>query len=96
MARFFDISLGGLGDDREVVEEDLRVDAKDLVVAVDCGPLSELAPKFGAADAGDDRTDNLVSLNKQGDGGAGRVRCGSGGRVGLGDQLVCALEFTQS
>src|SRR6266536_6506832 len=63
---------GGCGwCDAEVVEEPLHADAEGLVVTVDGGPVRGLAAAAGAADAGDDRRDDVVAEGKQGGDGAG-------------------------
>ena len=47
------------------MEEDLHADAEALVVTVDSGPAGGLAAHAGAADAGDDRGDDLVAEGEQ-------------------------------
>jgi hypothetical protein len=63
---------GGRGDrrDPEVVEEGLHADAEGFVVAVDDGPVRGFASAAGAADAGEDRGDDLVAEGEQGSDGA--------------------------
>jgi len=55
------------------VEEGLHADAEGLVVAVHAGPDGGFAPEAGAADAGEDRADDLVADGEQGGDGAGRA-----------------------
>ena len=57
--------------DAEVAEEGLHGDAEGFVVAVDGSPGGGLASDPGAADAGEDRCDDLVAEGEQGGDGAG-------------------------
>ena len=57
-----------------MVEQRLHADAQSLVVAVDAGPVSRLAAPAGAADAGQDRGDDVVAEGEQGGDGSGSLR----------------------
>jgi hypothetical protein len=63
-----------------------------FVVAVDAGPVRGLASLAGAADAGEDRCDDLVTECEQGCDGAGGVEGDvvSPGPCGLGDEVLAA------
>ncbi len=62
------------GCDAEVVEEGLHADAEGFVVAVHASPDGGFASHAGAADAGQDRADDLVTEGKQAGDGAGSLR----------------------
>ena len=57
--------------DAEVLEEGLHADAEGFVVAVDGGPGGGFAALAGAADAGQDRGDDLVAEGQHGGDGTG-------------------------
>jgi len=67
---------GDSGVDAQVLEERLHADAEIFVVAVDGGPAGGLASSaLGAADAGEDGGDDLVTQGEQGrDGARGQGR----------------------
>src|SRR5262249_34399741 len=75
-----------------MAEEGLQVDAELLVVAVDSGPGLGLAALARAADASQDRGDDLVAEGEQSGDGAGGAWTQVVGAVsaGLVDQLLAA------
>ena len=59
-----------------MLEQGLHANAEVLVVAVDGGPGFGFTAHSGAADAGEDRCDDMVSQGEQGaDGEIGRASC---------------------
>ena len=70
----------------------MHIDAESFVVTVDAGPVRGFASHAGAADAGEDRGDDLVAEGEQGgDGarGAGRDVVAAG-PAGFVDELFAA------
>jgi hypothetical protein len=83
---------GCCGGDSEVGEEGLHVDPEGFVVSVGLGPVSGLAAASWAADAGQDRADDLVTQGEQGGDGAGGLRWDvvAARPAGLVDQVFAA------
>ena len=79
-----------------MLEERLHVDADLLVVAVNVGPGGRFASPAGAADAGEDRCEDLLAQGQQGgDGARGlRFQVVAAGPAGFGDEVLAA-EFAQ-
>src|SRR6266571_1880781 len=81
------------GVDAQVLEERLHADAEIFIVAVDGGPDGGFASSaLGAADAGEDGGDDLITQGEQGsDGARGRARdVVAAGSPELGDQAFAA------
>jgi hypothetical protein len=78
--------------DAEVVEESLHLGAESLVVAVDGCPGGGFTSAAGAADACEDRGDDVVAEGEQGGDGAGCLGRGvvAAGAAGLVDEVLAA------